>query len=130
MKRVSLPIAKTQLKADPAPASRRSPCPVACALDLLGDRWSLLIIRDLVFGRSRFKEFTASREGIPTNILSERLQRLLAGGVIRQTPLIEGGKRLAYALTEKGHALKPILKAVRNWGVQWEAGTRAGLGKI
>jgi len=110
-----------------SPSARRSPCPVACALDLLGDRWTLLIIRDLFLGRSRFKDFTGSPEGIPTNILSDRLERLLEQGVISQVPVVEGGKRMAYALTDKGKALKPILFSLRDWGLQWEEGTRVGL---
>lgn len=110
-----------------APSTRRSPCPVSCALDLLGDRWTLLIIRDLFLGRTRFKDFTASPEGIPTNILSDRLERLLEQGVVAQVPVVEGGKRMAYALTEKGNALKPILFSLRDWGLQWEEGTRIGM---
>lgn len=111
---------------DPASA-RRSPCPVSCALDLFGDRWTLLVIRDLVLGKTRFKEFVSSPEGIPTNILSDRLERLREGGVIEQVPAIEGGKRMAYALTEKGRSLRPIIKMLRDWGLEWEKGTRAGL---
>ena len=57
--------------------SKRSPCPVAFSLDIFGDRWTLLVIRDLFYGRTRFKEFVASPEGIPTNILTDRLERLL-----------------------------------------------------
>ncbi|YCM42238.1 helix-turn-helix domain-containing protein [Verrucomicrobiaceae bacterium 227] len=104
--------------------SRRSPCPVACALDLFGDRWTLLVIRDLLLGKSRFKEFVSSPEGIPTNILSERLERLQQGGIVEQVPATEGGKRMAYALTEKGLSLRPILKMLRDWGLEWEEGTR------
>jgi DNA-binding HxlR family transcriptional regulator len=107
---------------------RRSPCPVACTLDILGDRWTLLVIRDLYFGHSRFRDFTASSEGIPTNILSERLVRLLNHGLAEQVPVSDGGKRFAYRLTEKGHALGPILAAMRDWGLKWEAGTRVGMG--
>lgn len=117
-------------KSSAAPAAssaRRSLCPVACALDLLGDRWTLLIIRDLFLGRGRFKDFTASPEGIPTNLLSDRLERLLEQGVVVQVPVVEGGKRMAYALTEKGSALGPILLSLRDWGLQWEEGTRVGL---
>lgn len=110
----------------PAPSSRRSPCPVACALDLFGDRWTLLVIRDLFLGRSRFKDFTASPEGIPTNLLSDRLERLTESGLISRVPL-EGGKRFAYELTEKGKALKPVLLAMKEWGLRWEEGTRADL---
>src|SRR5271167_3449489 len=100
----------------PATTPRRSPCPVACSLDLLGDRWTLLVIRDLFLGRTRFKDFSASPEGIPTNILSERLERLLKHGIVSQIPAADGTKRLAYELTEKGRALGPLLKAMRDWG--------------
>ncbi|MDB6005140.1 MAG: yodB [Prosthecobacter sp.] len=105
-------------------SSRRSPCPVACVLDLFGDRWTLLVIRDLMLGRSRFKDFVSSPEGIPTNILSDRLERLLEAGIVRQIPASDGGKRMAYELTEKGEALRPILKSMRDWGLSWEAGTK------
>lgn len=103
---------------------RRSPCPVACSLDIFGDRWTLLVVRDLMLGRSRFKDFAASPEAVPTNILSDRLKRLLEHGIVRQLPAAEGGRHLAYQLTEKGEALRPVLKTMRNWGLEWEAGTR------
>ncbi|MGB8169657.1 MAG: helix-turn-helix domain-containing protein [Chthoniobacteraceae bacterium] len=105
---------------------RRSPCPVACSLDLFGDRWTLLVVRDLILGHSRFKDFVSAPEGIPTNILSDRLERLLAGGIVEQTPSAEGSKHLAYRLTAKGAALRPILKSIRDWGLAWEPGTTAG----
>jgi DNA-binding HxlR family transcriptional regulator len=116
----------TKPKAAATP-TRRSPCPVACALDLFGDKWTLLVIRDLVLGRNRFKDFIGSPEGIPTNILSDRLERLLEGGVIRQIPAADGSKRLAYELTDKGLAIRPILRAMRDWGLKWERGTDAKL---
>lgn len=106
---------------------RRSPCPVACTLDLMGDRWTMLVIRDLFLGRSRFKDFTASPEGIPTNILSERLERLLKHGLAEQIPVREGSKHFAYRLTEKGHALGPVLVALRDWGLKWEPNTSVKL---
>ena len=109
------------------PSSRRSPCPVSCALDIFGDRWTLLVIRDLILGRGRFKEFLASPEGIPTNILTERLKRLLEHGIVTQFSASEGSKHLAYQLTEKGHALLPIVQAMKNWGLKWEKGSRAGM---
>jgi DNA-binding HxlR family transcriptional regulator len=108
-------------------APRRSPCPVACALDLLGDRWTLLVVRDLFLGRARFKEFTASPEGIPTNILTDRLERLLSHGIIEQIPAEDGTKRLAYRLTEKGKSLGTVLKALRDWGLAWDKSTRVQL---
>lgn len=105
-------------------AHRRSPCPVVCSLDIFGDRWTLLIVRDLFLGRSRFKEFIASPESIPTNILTDRLDRLLAHSVIEQIPAEDGTKRLAYRLTEKGKALGAVLKAMRDWGLAWDKSTR------
>ena len=108
-------------------APRRSPCPVASALDIIGDRWTLLIVRDLFFGRTRFKDFAASPEGIPTNILTDRLERLLERRIIEQIPAADGTKRLAYRLTEKGKALGPVLKAMRNWGLAWDKSTRVML---
>lgn len=82
-------------------------------------------MRDLFFGRSRFKDFAASPESIPTNILTDRLERLLAHGVIEQIPAQDGTKRLAYRLTDKGKALGPVLKAIRDWGLEWEKSSRA-----
>lgn len=106
---------------------RRSPCPVACALDLFGDRWTLVIIRDLILGKTRFKDFVGSPERIPTNILSNRLERLQQRGIIRQVPANEGAKRMAYELTEKGASLRPVLREIRDWGLKWEEGTQVGM---
>jgi DNA-binding HxlR family transcriptional regulator len=111
-----------------APAhDHRSPCPVACSLDLFGDRWTLLVIRDLMLGASRFKDFTASPESIPTNLLTDRLQRLVAAGIAEQIPAKDGTKRRAYALTPKGESLRPIVLAIRDWGLEWIEGTEARL---
>jgi DNA-binding HxlR family transcriptional regulator len=103
---------------------RRSPCPVACTLDILGDRWTLLVVRDLFLGRSRFKDFVSSPEQIPTNILTDRLERLVEAGIVQQVPADDGTKRLAYQLTKKGEALGPILRSIRDWGLKWEKGTK------
>ncbi len=121
------PARKAAKTAKTAANERRSLCPVACTLDLIGDRWSLLIVRDLILGRNRFRDFSTSPEGIPTNILSERLERLLAHEVVEQIPAADGTKRLAYQLTKKGDALKPIIRAMRDWGLAWEPGTDARL---
>ena len=80
-----------------------------------------------MLGRSRFKDFVSSPEGIPTNILSDRLERLLQSGIVRQIPASDSGKRMAYELTEKGDALRPTLKSLRDWGLTWEPGTKAVL---
>ena len=119
-----MPVTRRNQRAKKGPAPRRSPCPVAYSLDIFGDRWTLLVIRDLFFGRTRFKEFVASPEGIPTNILTERLERLLARGIIEQIPAEDGTKRLAYRLTKKGKALGRVLRAMRDWGLAWDKSTR------
>ncbi|MFY8217086.1 MAG: winged helix-turn-helix transcriptional regulator [Chthoniobacterales bacterium] len=106
-------------------SARRSLCPVSCSLDLFGDRWTLLVIRDLILGKSRFKDFVASPECIPTNILTERLKRLLEHGVIKQVNESGGSRYLAYQLTKKGNALLPVVKAIKDWGLTWEKGTKA-----
>lgn len=102
---------------------RRSPCPIACTLDILGDRWTLLVLRDLFLGKSRFDEFLASPERISTNILSDRLRRLQAHGMLRRIPYDSRRKRMQYELTERGRSLAPVLKAVRRWGLEHIADT-------
>ena len=84
-------MATNKTRKSPEAPERRSPCPVACALDLFGDRWTLLVIRDLMLGRSRFKDFADSPEGIPTNILSDRLEKLVDREFIKRVPATEGG---------------------------------------
>lgn len=108
--------------------SRRSPCPVSCALEIFGDRWTLLVVRDLMVGKVRFKDFLAAPEGIPTNILTDRLKRLLEHKVVTQVKDAEGSHHLGYRLTDKGKALLPVLQGLRDWGLTWEKGTRADRG--
>lgn len=100
------------------PSSRRSSCPVACALDLVGDRWTMLVIRDLFRGLTRYGEFLASPEGIPTNILAERLQRLENAGLITSEPYQQNPPRYAYTLTPKGTDLKPVLGSLATWAMR------------
>ena len=102
--------------------ARRSRCPVACTLDLLGDRWSLLVVRDVVRGKRRYAEFLDSPEGIPTNILADRLKRLTAAGVISPRRYSRHPPRLEYSLTPKGEELRPILRAMVDWGVRHAGG--------
>ncbi len=119
-------MSKANNNAESRVRDRRSSCPVAFTLDIIGDRWTLLVIRDLALGRSRFKEFAASPEGIPTNILSDRLERLLRQEIIVQVPAMDGSKRLAYQLTPKGTTLFPMLRAMNDWGLKWGPGPPAG----
>ncbi len=119
-----MPAAKTTRAPKQTVVERRSPCPVACSLDIFGDRWTLLVVRDLYLGAERFKEFATSPEGIPTNILADRLARLVGHGIAEPAPATDGSKHPAYRLTAKGRALKPILAAIRDWGLTWEKGTK------
>ena len=108
----------------PADTNLRSLCPVANALDVLGDRWTLLVIRDLFAGKHRFGEFLDSPEHIPTNILAERLKRLETAGLISSAPYQARPVRLAYHLTDAGKTLSPVLDAIALWGVSQFPGTR------
>jgi DNA-binding HxlR family transcriptional regulator len=105
-----------------ASRARRSRCPVSCTLDVLGDRWSLLVVRDVMRGKRRYAEFLASPEGIPTNILADRLKRLVIKGVIASHRYSEHPPRFEYQLTEKGEDLRPIMRAMVEWGVRHAGG--------
>ena len=108
----------------PTPEDRRSCCPVACTLDLIGDRWTLLVLRDLYCGRTRFSEFQRSPEGIATNILTDRLTLLVEAGLVEKRATASG-KRFTYHLTDRGKSLGPLLRAVRDWGLEHIEGTSA-----
>src|SRR5262245_57191473 len=103
---------------------RRSACPVANTLDLVGDKWSLLIVRDMVHGKRTYGELAASPEGIPTNILADRLRRLEEAGIIESAPYQERPVRYAYTLSEKGKDLGEILLAFVRWGRKHIPGVR------
>ena len=104
-----------------ASRKHRSGCPVGISLDLLGDRWSLLIVRDLmVRGYHTFREFLNSGEGIATNILANRLQKLEAGGILYREADKDDGRSTHYRLTEKGIALAPLLLELLIWGANHE----------
>lgn len=113
---------KTSLK-KPA-AFRRSSCAIANTLDLVGDKWSLLVIRDMLHGKKTYGELLDSPEGIPTNILADRLKRLEEAGVIVSAAYQERPVRYAYTLSEKGTALGDILLALVRWGKTHIPGTR------
>lgn len=104
---------------------RRSRCAVANTLDLVGDKWSLLVIRDMLHGKSTYGELATSPEGIPTNILADRLKRLGNAGIIASAAYQERPVRYAYTLTEKGEALRDVLLAFVRWGKRHIPGTQA-----
>jgi len=91
-------------------------CNIARTLDLVGDRWTLLIIRDLLAGLSRFNEIRESLKGIAPNILSERLQTLESAGIVRSVLYSQHPPRYEYQLTEQGRALQHVINALAIWG--------------
>ncbi len=94
----------------------RSTCAVANSLDIVGDKWSLLVVRDLLHGKRTYKELADSPERIPTNILADRLKRLEETGIITSAPYQERPVRYAYTLTPKGKDLSDVLRAFVRWG--------------
>jgi DNA-binding HxlR family transcriptional regulator len=91
-------------------------CPIAHSADLFGDRWSLVIVRDMFMGKKRFGEFLASSEAITASVLTARLTQLEKAELIAKTPYQSNPVRFEYALTTKGRALLPVLQAISVWG--------------
>ena len=95
-------------------------CPVARSLDILGDRWTLLVLRDLVRGQSKFSDILESLEGISPNLLSDRLKRLEQRGIVERVFYSDHPPRAEYWLTEKGNELGPVIHAMAEWGIKYE----------
>ena len=93
-------------------------CPIARSLDVIGEWWSLLIVRDALFGKRRFGDFQRSL-GLAKNILAARLKKLVACGVLEQRPASDGSAFQEYVLTPKGRELGMVLAALRLWGARW-----------
>ncbi len=102
----------------------RSGCAINAAVEALGDHWSVLVLRDIIFGDRRyFRELQAnSLEGIATNILADRLKRLVGAGILTRDEAPRG-RRARYSLTESGIETLPIINALGNWGLDWRTGT-------
>jgi DNA-binding HxlR family transcriptional regulator len=94
-------------------------CGLASALDVLGERWTLLVIRELLMGPRRYSELLAGLPGLGTNLLAERLKFLVGYGVVRQVDVSGTGSRLAYELTEEGQQLRPLVLGLARWGMQF-----------
>ena len=103
------------------PAAHRSGCPINLTLEVLGDKWSLIIVRDMMFGNRRhFRELLArNEEGIASNILADRLRRLMAEGVISREDDPSHKQKAIYSLTEKGIELLPVFAMIGAWGRKW-----------
>jgi DNA-binding HxlR family transcriptional regulator len=105
---------------------RRSNCPIACALDLIGDRWTLIVLRDLIMARKRyFQELLDSNEGIATNILASRLKVLEATGLVTRHMDPAQARRVIYAPTEKAVDLLPVLIELVRWSMKYNSGSAA-----
>lgn len=110
---------------------RRSGCPLNASVEILGDRWSLLIIRDMMLrGFRTFKEFLGSYEKIATNILADRLRKLESHGIIVPQPDPSDGRKLIYSLTPKGIDLAPVLTEMVLWAAAHERTENQALVKL
>jgi DNA-binding HxlR family transcriptional regulator len=105
---------------------RRSDCPIAYALDFVGDKWTLIVLRDLIMGRKRhFRELLAGNEGIATNILAGRLKLLEAAGLVTRRVDPAEGRRVIYAPTEKALDLLPVLIELMRWSTKYDVRSAA-----
>ena len=93
-------------------------CPIARTLDIVGDRWTILIVRDLLMGQTRFKQFLASSPGLPSKLLSDRLKKLEEHRLVERVVYSQHPLRAEYRLTEEGRTLGPIVEAMVNWGFE------------
>ncbi|MCI8807296.1 MAG: helix-turn-helix transcriptional regulator [Oscillospiraceae bacterium] len=97
-------------------------CPVETTLTLIGDKWKVLIIRDLLSGTKRFGELKRSIGGVSQKVLTAQLRQMEADGLLTRTVFPEVPPRVEYTLTRLGHSLKPVLDAMRDWGAAYQAG--------
>ena len=98
----------------------QSTCPICYSLDIFGDKWTLLIIRDMLIGGKRYyRDFLNAREGIATNILADRLKTMIEGGLITKTPDPGNGTQAIYSPTAKAEALRPVLTAMGDWALKF-----------
>ena len=97
-------------------------CPLPAAVELIGEKWAFLILRGALNGLRHFEEFQAGL-GIARNILSDRLSKMVAGGILERKPDPEDGRRVIYSLTAKGEGLLPVVLALRQWGEEWGYGS-------
>lgn len=105
---------------------RRSDCPISFALDLFGDKWSLLILRDLIFNdKTYYQDFADSEEGISTNILAERLERLKREGLIESKPDESNARKIVYSPTDKALDLIPLILEIIDWSAKHDPRTGA-----
>lgn len=111
---------------NPSTPIRRSGCPISFSLDVFGDRWTLLVLRDLLLkGKRHFRELANSDEGIATNILSDRLKRLETSGIVVRSQDANDRRQVIYSATDKGMGLIPVLLELAAWGATHDPETDA-----
>lgn len=95
----------------------RSKCSISCSLEIFGDKWSLLLVRDsIILGKTSFNEFRNSNEKIASNILSAKLENLVEHGIFKKRMNKEKRSKIDYLLTKRGEALRPVILAIGEWG--------------
>ncbi|MFT5675510.1 MAG: DNA-binding HxlR family transcriptional regulator [Paraglaciecola sp.] len=102
----------------------RSICPLAKCLDLIGDKWTLILLRDMYLGKVRYSDFLKSDEGITTNILASRLKEMIANGLIKKKAYQEKPMRYEYSLDQSGKDLLPVVQGMSKWADQYVMGCR------
>ena len=105
---------------EPRTYDTQEACPVARTLNVVGDRWTILVLRELSWGRRRYSQLLDTLEGISTNLLADRLKKLEDAGMVSQVLYSEHPPRFEYRLTDKGRAFVPVLQALRDYGEAWE----------
>lgn len=118
---------KKAIRATSSAPPQRSVCAVANTLDRVGDKWSLLLVRDMLAGKTTYGQFLESPEGIPTNILADRLKRLEQFGIVKRSVYQERPVRHAYSLTAQGRRLGRVLRELADWGLENIPGTKKEL---
>ena len=108
------------------PGPDPQPCGIASAVNVLGERWSFLILRGAFFGLNHFEQFQAQL-GIARNILANRLAKLVEQGILERTLCADDRRKVLYTLTAKGEALLPVLAALRQWGDRWQVESGSGM---
>ena len=109
--------------------SRRSGCPISYSLDIFGDRWTLLVLRDVLLkGKQYFQDFLEAEEGIASNILTDRLKKLECAGLIKKSRDLKDRRQFVYGSTKKGQTLVPVLLEIAAWGASHDKKTDAPKG--
>ena len=115
---------------EPRTYETQEACPVARTLNVVGDRWTILVLRELSWGRKRYSHLLEALGGISTNLLADRLKKLEEAGMVTQVPYSKHPPRFEYGLSDKGRAFVPVLRALREYGEAWEPSQAASPAEV